>query len=128
MAQGRGSAGQATAVGLALLSLTLLLQSELADSAVYTVGDRAGWTFNTIGWPSGKRFHAGDVLVFKYDPTVHNVVPVNAAGYKGCTTPRGAKAYKSGNDRVTLSRGPNYFICNFPGHCEANMKVAINVA
>ncbi|PKA53561.1 Basic blue protein [Apostasia shenzhenica] len=125
MAQGRGSAAQA-AVALSLALLLLLLHSELADSATFTVGDSGGWTFNTVNWTKGKRFRAGDVLVFKYNPSVHNVVVVDAGGYNACTTPRGAKVYRSGNDRVKLARGANYFICNFPAHCEGGMKIAVN--
>jgi hypothetical protein len=62
-------------------------------------------------------------IVFKYDSSAHNVVPVNAAGYNGCTAPSGAKVYKSGNDR-----GTNYFICSIPGHCQSGMKIAVNAA
>jgi hypothetical protein len=58
MARGRGSA---IAVATALLCM-LLLQSEMAHAAVYTVGDAGGWTFNIAGWPKGKRFRAGDIL------------------------------------------------------------------
>ncbi|XP_006650480.2 chemocyanin-like [Oryza brachyantha] len=124
MAQGRGSAAGV----LALVLLCVLLHGELAESAVYTVGDRGGWSFNTGGWPRGKRFRAGDVLVFKYSPSAHNVVAVNAAGYNSCSAPRGARVFKSGNDRVTLARGTNYFICSFPGHCQSGMKIAITAA
>lgn len=70
----------------------------------------------------------GACAVFKYDSTAHNVVAVNAAGYKGCSAPRGAKVYKSGNDRVTLARGTNYFICSIPGHCQSGMKIAVTAA
>ncbi|KAL6638275.1 hypothetical protein ACP70R_025847 [Stipagrostis hirtigluma subsp. patula] len=124
MARGRGSG----AVVLVLLLLCVLLHGHAAQAAVFTVGDRGGWTFNSNTWTNGKRFKAGDVLVFKYDSTAHNVVAVNAAGYKGCTTPRGAKVYKSGNDRVTLARGTNYFICSIPGHCQSGMKIAVTAA
>uniref|UniRef100_A0A0D9ZCA6 Plantacyanin n=1 Tax=Oryza glumipatula TaxID=40148 RepID=A0A0D9ZCA6_9ORYZ len=129
MAQGRGSAaGRRNAAMLAMVLLCVLLHGELAESAVYTVGDRGGWGFNSGGWLRGKRFRAGDVLVFKYSPSAHNVVAVNAAGYKSCSAPRGAKVYKSGSDRVTLARGTNYFICSFPGHCQAGMKIAVTAA
>ncbi|CAL4920137.1 unnamed protein product [Urochloa decumbens] len=122
-AQGRG---RVVAVAAAALVLCVLLHG--ADSAVFTVGDRGGWTFNSNTWTNGKRFKAGDVLVFKYDSSAHNVVSVNAAGYKGCSAPRGAKVYSSGNDRVTLARGTNYFICSIPGHCQSGMKIAVNAA
>ena len=127
MVQGRGSA-RCNAAVLALVLLCVLLHGEFAESAVYTVGDRSGWTLNTGGWPRGKRFRAGDVLVFKYSPSAHNVVAVSAAGYGSCSTPRGAKVFRSGNDRITLARGTNYFICNFPGHCQAGMKIAVTAA
>ncbi|THU70287.1 hypothetical protein C4D60_Mb08t23420 [Musa balbisiana] len=126
MAQGRGSASHDVALGIALLCLLLLC--EIGEAAVYTVGDSKGWTFNTVGWPKGKRFRAGDVLVFKYSSTAHNVVAVNAAGYSRCTTPRGSRVYKTGNDRIRLRKGTNYFICNFAGHCQAGMKIAVTAA
>ena len=61
MGQGRGSAGHATAV-LAAALLLLIINCEIAESAIYTVGGANGWSFNTVGWPKGKRFRAGDVL------------------------------------------------------------------
>ena len=66
--------------------------------------------------------------VFKYNPKAHNVVPVSAAGYNSCSSPRGVRVLTTGNDRVTLKRGVNYFICSFPGHCQAGMKVAVTAA
>ncbi|KAL6001591.1 hypothetical protein ACLOJK_007329 [Asimina triloba] len=125
MAQGRGSAAAAAALTF-LLGLFFL--SQIAHAAVYTVGDSGGWGFNVVGWPKGKSFKAGDVLVFKYAKASHNVVAVNANGYKGCSTPSGAKVSQTGNDRITLARGPSYFICNFPGHCEGGMKIAVTAA
>ncbi|KAK1265931.1 hypothetical protein QJS04_geneDACA014563 [Acorus gramineus] len=126
MAQGRGSASVGVVFGAVLLCL--LLHSEVARAAIYTVGDGGGWTFNTVSWPRGKRFRAGDVLVFKYNPSVHNVVAVDGRSYSSCGTPRGAKIYKSGNDRITLARGTSYFICNLPGHCQSGMKIAVTAA
>ncbi|KAF8404364.1 hypothetical protein HHK36_009247 [Tetracentron sinense] len=124
MSQGRGSAGRAIIVAIALLCL--LAHSEIARAATYTVGGTGGWTFNTVTWPKGKRFSAGDVLIFKYSPANHNVVAVNRAGYNSCKTPGGAKVYRTGNDQIRLVKGQNFFICNFVGHCESGMKIAIN--
>ncbi|XP_027346685.1 basic blue protein-like [Abrus precatorius] len=121
MGVGRGSA-------IVLLLCFLVLHSEMASAATYIVGGSGGWTFNLVGWPKGKRFRAGDTLVFNYSPAAHNVVAVNNVGYSGCTTPRGAKVYRSGKDQIRLAKGQNYFICNFPGHCQAGMKIAINAA
>ncbi|KAE8100491.1 hypothetical protein FH972_018387 [Carpinus fangiana] len=124
MSRGRGSAAQAMVMAVVLFCL--LLQLEHVHAATYTVGDAGGWTFNTDSWPKGKRFRAGDVLIFNYDSTSHNVVAVDRSGYSGCTTPAGATVYSSGKDRIKLGKGQNYFICNSAGHCDSGMKIAIN--
>ncbi|XP_062024054.1 basic blue protein-like [Rosa rugosa] len=126
--QGRGSArfNIMQVVAVLLLLCLMAVQLEYVDAATYTVGDSRGWSFKTDKWPNGKQFRAGDVLIFNYDSTLHNVVAVGKGGYSSCTTPRGAKVLTSGKDRVKLARGQNYFICSFPGHCESGMKVAIN--
>ncbi|KAG2533827.1 basic blue protein-like [Panicum virgatum] len=125
---GRRGSGGVVVLAAALVLCVLLHEAQVAESAVFTVGDRGGWSFNSNSWTNGKRFKAGDVLVFKYDSSAHNVAAVSAAGYKGCSAPRGAKFYSSGNDRVTLARGTNYFICSIPGHCQSGMKIAVNAA
>ncbi|KAF8405833.1 hypothetical protein HHK36_007910 [Tetracentron sinense] len=121
MSQGRGSAGRVVAITL----LYLLAHSEIVHAATYTVGGPGGWTFNMVSWPNGKRFMAGDVLIFKYNTATHNVVAVNRGGYNTCKTPAGAKVYQTGNDQIKLAKGQNFFICNFVGHCESGMKIAI---
>ncbi|KAK3428170.1 hypothetical protein EUGRSUZ_F04279 [Eucalyptus grandis] len=129
MSQGRGSASRvATAAAVAVALIYLFAQAEYARAATYTVGGSGGWTLNVASWPKGKRFRAGDTLIFKYDRTLHNVVALNKGGYDSCRTPGGAKVYSSGNDQIKLVKGPNYFICNFPGHCESAMKIAVNAA
>ncbi|KAF5180763.1 Basic blue protein [Thalictrum thalictroides] len=124
MVQGRGSASSVVTIAVALL--VLLVHTEIAHAAVYQVGGSGGWTFKTVGWPNGKKFRAGDVLVFKYNPSFHNVVAVDRNSYNTCKTPRGARVYKSGNDAIRLAKGQNSFICNFTGHCEAAMKITVN--
>jgi len=57
--QGRGSGAVVLA---AAVLLCVLLHAHVAESAVFTVGDRGGWSFNTNTWTNGKRFKAGDVL------------------------------------------------------------------
>ncbi|GAB4847821.1 hypothetical protein Ancab_039826 [Ancistrocladus abbreviatus] len=121
-AKGRGSA---IAV---LVMLLVVLQYEMSSAATYTVGGAGGWTFNVVGWPKGKSFRAGDVLVFNYNPAVHNVVVVSKVGYDTCTTPPGARKYQTGKDQIKLAKGPNYFICSFPGHCQGAMKIAVIAA
>ncbi|KAG8500249.1 hypothetical protein CXB51_004460 [Gossypium anomalum] len=127
MAQARGGAIAVAAAAAAVLCL-LLSHFELAQATTYTVGGTGGWAINVAGWTKDKRFKAGDTLVFKYNPSIHNVVAVNRAGYSSCTTPKGAKVYQSGKDQIKLVKGQNYFICNYAGHCQAGMKIAVTAA
>ncbi|XP_010270378.1 PREDICTED: basic blue protein-like [Nelumbo nucifera] len=126
MARGRGNASAVVILGLTLLCL--LVHCEMVHAATFMVGDAGGWTFNTAAWPNGKSFRAGDVLVFRYSPAIHNVVAVDRNGYNSCTTPRGARVLTTGNDQIKLARGQNYFICTIAGHCQAGMKIAVTAA
>jgi hypothetical protein len=49
-----------------------LLHGQVAESAVFTVGDRGGWTFNSDSWTNDKRFKAGDAIgtVMQHDQLV----------------------------------------------------------
>ncbi|XVE67344.1 hypothetical protein DITRI_Ditri08aG0153000 [Diplodiscus trichospermus] len=109
MVQGRDSAMAAT-----VLLCFLLLHFELAQAATYTVGGSSGWTFNAA--------------VFKYNPSIHNVVAVNRTGYNSCASTKGAKVFRSGKDQIKLAKGQNFFICSIAGHCQAGMKLAVNAA
>ncbi|KAK1386113.1 basic blue protein-like [Heracleum sosnowskyi] len=125
MSKGRGSA-----VPVVLLVLCLVaLQYEVARAAIYTVGGIngwPGWSFYSGRWPTGKSFRAGDVLVFKYNPSIHNVVAVNEGDYNSCITPQGAKVYQSGNDSIRLVSGQNFFFCSVSVHCQVGMKMAVS--
>ncbi|CAM0872355.1 unnamed protein product [Alopecurus aequalis] len=117
--QGRGSATQGIALGL-LLAVCLLLVADVAGAATYNVD----WSFNADSWSNGKNFRAGDVLVFNYNPSLHNVVAVDAGGYNSC---QGSGAtYNSGSDHVKLGAGRTYFICTLSGHCVDGMRMAVN--
>ncbi|XP_023553464.1 basic blue protein-like [Cucurbita pepo subsp. pepo] len=122
MGQGNGSA-----MALTLLLCLFLIQSEMAQARVYTVGDAQGWTFNVTSWTRGKIFRAGDVLAFNYPAKAHNVVALltNKVAYNWCLKTRGSKVYQTGKDRIKLVKGDNFFMCSFPGHCKAGMKIAI---
>ncbi|KAK9069587.1 hypothetical protein SSX86_011491 [Deinandra increscens subsp. villosa] len=120
MAEGRGSA----VVAMALLCLLVVALE--CEAATYIVGDERGWTFGVSGWENGKRFMAGDVLVFNYLQGAHNVAVVNKADYDGCnTSPTNAKMYTSGKDEIKLEKGLNNFICTIPTHCNFGMKIQI---
>lgn len=125
MAQGGGSARLVAQGGILLLLLLCVLQCvHVVEGATYVVGGRQGWGFQTQSWAVGKRFSAGDTLVFNYNPSVHNLVVVNAGAYQSCTT-GGARPLTSGSDKVTLRRGANFFICSITGHCAGGMKIKV---
>ncbi|XP_055819240.1 basic blue protein-like [Solanum dulcamara] len=107
---------------LMMLFITSTIKITIA-STTYNVGDSDGWTLGVSNWPNGKNFKAGDVLVFNYPKSVHNVVIVNKADYDNCK-PSG-KIFNSGNDKVTLRKGTTYFICGIAGHCDGGQKIAI---
>ncbi|WOH14151.1 hypothetical protein DCAR_0933667 [Daucus carota subsp. sativus] len=86
------------------------------------------WDFNIKDWPSGKTFHAGDIIVFNYNRNLHNVVTINETKYEdylNCVVSDKAKVLSTGNDAITLQNGVNYFICGTMGHCTAGMQIAI---
>ncbi|KAF7053111.1 hypothetical protein CFC21_061098 [Triticum aestivum] len=136
-AWGRGNAAgsKALVAGAAFLCMAAVLLAATpaaeAGATTYLVGDAAGWTRNVDygGWLAGKIFRAGDVLVFKYNSTFHDVAWVSKGGYKKCVvSPKGyAPVYRNGYDAVALPRGTHYFICGVPGHCSAGMKLAVTV-
>ncbi|XP_044494495.1 mavicyanin-like [Mangifera indica] len=115
---------------VALLLLTTIFGGSLG--AVYKVGDSAGWT--VVGnvdynkWASTKNFHVGDVIVFSYNNQFHNVKQVTHKDFKSCNATSAMAVYTSGSDSITLNNtGHHYFMCGFPGHCEAGQKVDIMV-
>ncbi|KAH1057169.1 hypothetical protein J1N35_035234 [Gossypium stocksii] len=92
------------------------------------VGDEGGWDsgLDMEGWTKGKNFHAGDFLVFTYDNQQFDVAVVNQTGHDSCTPNEGAKVLNSGNDKIQLALGANYFIDTVADVCAAGMKMAIN--
>jgi len=149
MAQGRGFSA------MIIFFCVLVLLSEMSHAATYVVGDKNGWNFNTVNWPNGKKFKAGDVLgssyisssfsssfsdtrmahfllfvcaVFNYDASQHDVKVVDVNGYNSCDPSKATKSFRSGHDQITLASGTTYFICSIPGHCQSGMKIAVNAA
>ncbi|KAJ4827786.1 hypothetical protein Tsubulata_021260 [Turnera subulata] len=120
------SAKLSSAVGITVLFCLMLLHCHATD---YFVGDAdLGWSglVSMESWPEGKHLYAGDVLIFNYDPSDGtNVVVVDKKGHDDCEATPGAKFYNSGNDRIALQFGPNYFIST-NGLCPMGLKMAIN--
>ncbi|XVF37014.1 hypothetical protein REPUB_Repub19eG0108900 [Reevesia pubescens] len=118
------------------LFLILLLQFDVIHSRIhyssqpttYMVGDEEGWdlVIDMQSWARGKNFHAGDIIVFKYDDQMFDVTMVNQAGHDSCNINDGAKVFESGNDKIQLAFGANYFIDSTTDVCATGMKMAIN--
>ncbi|KAL0357135.1 UNVERIFIED_CONTAM: Chemocyanin [Sesamum calycinum] len=117
-----GGRGSAAVVGVVVMvaALAVVFQCEVAEAATYTVGGAGGWTFNVATWPKGSSLEPVTLL-----SGIHNVVAVDRAGYRGCTSPNGAKVYQTGNDQIKLRKGQNFFICTIAGHCQSGMKIAV---
>uniref|UniRef100_A0A0E0LR18 Phytocyanin domain-containing protein n=1 Tax=Oryza punctata TaxID=4537 RepID=A0A0E0LR18_ORYPU len=126
------SSAMASARALLVVAMaTAVLATSAMGATTYTVGAPAGsWDTRTnyAQWVSAVTFRAGDQLVFKYSPAAHDVVEVTKAGYDACSTSSPVATFNSGDDTVPLTAvGTRYFICGFPGHCAAGMKVAVKV-
>ncbi|CAL5050194.1 unnamed protein product [Urochloa decumbens] len=115
----------------------LLLPWQRAGAAEFVVGDVAfGWDsgVNYAAWARDHAFLAvGDVLVFQYVSSQHNVYEVSESAYRSCDTGGGNSGvrakYTSGYDTVVLAEARSYwFLCDFPGHCLGGMKLAVNVS
>ncbi|KAK8981748.1 hypothetical protein V6N11_049242 [Hibiscus sabdariffa] len=111
--------------------ILLVLQFEaifLRHPATYMVGDDFGWdlVIDMETWPVGKTFYAGDFLVFKYDEQRFDVAIVDRAGHDSCSVSPGAQVFDSGNDKIQLVFGANYFIDTEADVCAGGMKMAIN--
>ncbi|KAJ6991087.1 hypothetical protein D5086_015301 [Populus alba] len=95
----------------------------------FVVGDDLGWTLDGYpeSWTLGKKFYAGDILEFKYDTEDANVVVVDKKDHDDCSVSDTSVFYSSGDDKIQLQFGANYFICSWPlNQCQMGMKVAIN--
>ncbi|KAK4754798.1 hypothetical protein SAY87_008555 [Trapa incisa] len=115
--------------------LVLVIQGLLVNGArseVYTVGDSEGWdTGIDYGvWSHNYNFSTGDILIFKYVKSQHNVYEVTESTYRSCNSSSGVlDAYDTGSDRVTLKEArKHWFICDVGGHCLGGMRFGIDVS
>ncbi|XP_044503357.1 mavicyanin-like [Mangifera indica] len=115
---------------VAFLLLTTLFGVSLGT--VYNVGDSKGWIVGNVDykkWASTKNFRIGDVIVFKYNNKSHDVKQVTHQAFRSCNATSAKATFTTGSDSITLkSVGHQYFLCSFPGHCQAGQKVDIRVA
>ncbi|XP_011017785.1 PREDICTED: cucumber peeling cupredoxin-like [Populus euphratica] len=119
---------------LAAIAVAALIHSSAAQST-YTVGDTTGWTIPSTGsafyttWAASKNFSVGDILVFNFAASAHDVAKVTKADYDACTTSSPISLTTTPPARITINAsGDHYFLCNFPGHCSSGQKLMINVS
>ncbi|MCO5550903.1 hypothetical protein L7F22_004397 [Adiantum nelumboides] len=112
----------------------ILLWVPLSWGAQHTVGRSAGWTIPAVGsvnysaWAAAFTLSQGDVLVFKYDASLHDVLQVSEADYIACNASQPSAIYNTGETFITLSQvGTWCFICGVPGHCLAGQKLKVYV-
>ncbi|XP_068317190.1 chemocyanin-like [Pyrus communis] len=108
--------------GIFVSAFLLLLQCEEAHAAEFVVGDDQGWgpETNVSRWLEGKSFKAGDVLIFRYTcPYCSFVTVISDYYYRLCDAYSDLKKfYNSGNDRVILDYGDNFFVPSYHEYCE----------
>ncbi|CAL9235057.1 unnamed protein product, partial [Arabidopsis halleri] len=120
-----------TIMGLLIVALSLF--GFVRATSIYEVGDSNGWT-TTVGfdyyktWSSSKTFYVGDVLIFQYNKTFHNLMEVSFQDFESCNPNSPLTTYQSQYEPVILNRtGHYYFICDVPGHCESGQKLDVLV-
>ncbi|KAF7075584.1 hypothetical protein CFC21_080348 [Triticum aestivum] len=111
---------------LLVLLLAVCCTTTLVHGKEWIVDDK-GWTIGISGWENGKRFKSGDVLVFKYESAMHNLVQVEERDYNSCLVVGPSKFHDSGNDHIQLAGGKAFFLCSVMRHCEQGMKMAVTV-
>ncbi|KAJ3705079.1 hypothetical protein LUZ61_008784 [Rhynchospora tenuis] len=99
--------------------------------SICTVGAPGGsWNLQTnlTRWAESNIFYPGDIILFNYDSSQHNVLEVTKTDFDSCTATNPIAAHTDGSGVINLSAvGTRYFICGFNGHCAAGQKVQINV-
>ncbi|WJX54606.1 hypothetical protein P8452_40468 [Trifolium repens] len=115
-----------------VLLMMIMVAAQVSNAAVYKVGDSAGWTImdklNYTKWAADKNFQIGDTIIFEYNPKQHNVMRVTHPMYRSCNTSAPLTTLNTGNDSIKLTKaGHHFFLCGFPGHCQAGQRVDINV-
>ncbi|KAF5463258.1 hypothetical protein F2P56_019183 [Juglans regia] len=116
----------------AMILLSFMSAVGVCFGAVYKVGDSNGWTNETNVdykvWSSNSTFFVGDTFFFQYDYKSNDVMEVSREDFESCNVRSPLNLYTSGRDSITMWKpGHFYYLCSFPGHCQAGQKVDIRV-
>ncbi|CAM6098023.1 unnamed protein product [Calypogeia fissa] len=112
-----------------VLLLLLLGVMAVAVSAgqMYTAGGAKGWD---VGINYGTMdVDLGDSVEFNFLKGAHNLVKVDLNGYQSCyDNPSDKNPVWTSGTVITFNEAvASYYICTFAGHCDAGMKVIVNV-
>ncbi|KAM7274201.1 hypothetical protein ACFE04_028865 [Oxalis oulophora] len=128
-----------------LLIVLLLPLFQFSIATDYIVGDTEGWiSISTVfdydgsisatsgvdykDWVSKKSFHVGDTIEFQYEDLFDNVMQVTEEAFNQCNPTSPIATYTTGSDKIVLEKAEHYyFLCGFPGHCQAGQKLDILV-
>ncbi|KAM7258101.1 hypothetical protein ACFE04_013842 [Oxalis oulophora] len=115
-----------------VLFIAFMSLFKVALSADYIVGDSEGWTamggVDYKEWASQKSFHIGDTIEFQYNNHNHNVKQVTEEDFQQCSPASPIGTYTTGSDKIVLEKAEHYyFLCGYPGHCQAGQKIDILV-
>ncbi|KAM7250873.1 hypothetical protein ACFE04_022756 [Oxalis oulophora] len=115
-----------------LVFIVMVSLFKVSVATDYIVGDSEGWT--SMGgvdykeWTFQKTFHVGDIIEFQYNNQFHNVKQVTEQDFLQCSPTSPISTYTTGSDKIVLEKPEHYyFLCGYPGHCEAGQKLDILV-
>ncbi|XP_027343183.1 stellacyanin-like [Abrus precatorius] len=105
----------------------------VSSTTTHVVGDNFGWNMPSYpgffeDWAKKRTFSVGDVLLFQYNAGLNTVVEVNKEDYGNCTTRNTLNSFFEGDSSFILRRaGDYYFLSSVGKHCEAGLKLWVNV-
>ncbi|CAM6021031.1 unnamed protein product [Sphagnum balticum] len=119
--------GMLLVVVVALLAALVQIPGAAAGTR-YTVSWNYPYSRTSFAnWNKGTSYVVGDSIQFVYNAEAHNVVRVNKQQYDLCDS-AGAVTHTDGATVFNLERpGRYFFMCSIPGHCQAGMKLALQV-
>ncbi|KAL2929650.1 Cucumber peeling cupredoxin [Bienertia sinuspersici] len=113
-----------------LATIMMLMNGILAVDHI--VGDDNGWSTPSSpdfysSWAARQNIVVGDTLVFNFNTNAHTVAVVPREAFDACDAGN-AEIRTVGPTEITLNEtGSFFFICTIDDHCDAGLKLAINV-
>ncbi|KAL9265290.1 Umecyanin-like protein, partial [Drosera capensis] len=128
-------AGKCSTIGAnGIFVLVCLAVVQLCSAqTVHVVGGSTGWTVPSSSsfystWAASQTFRAGDVLEFNFTTGSHSVATVTKSAYVNCNTNSPLALSTTGPVSITVKSGTQYFLCTYPGHCDAGQKFTVTAS